>query len=149
MPRPETPAWVDVKGPGGLWVDIVPVGTSHCLGDLDCWCKPTFEIVDSRESPNQKIIIVKHNHPPHSFVSGDMKRDAMDVGNIVPLGDGVAIEDLGEEMDDIYEDPDRMICEVCGATEGDTGLCEGPTEILTTYIEPEEHGDTDPCDSSP
>lgn len=127
------PGWVDRISACKRWLDIFPLGTFHNAGDLNCWCKPGIEIV-ARPSNAQPIIMVKHTLPPHSWVGGDLKEEAIDHTIVT---------------DDEYEDfietnklnPDAMLCEVCGCIETDDNTnegCMGPIFQSLTYT-----GDTE------
>lgn len=114
---------------GRRFTDVVRDGAFHCLGDLSCWCRPSFEIVEGGDGG--PFVLIKHNDPPHSFVSGQMKNEAIEL-NESTYED---IEDVNVE--ELLRDPDAMICEVCGAIEGHSKsppTCVGPAMTSLQWI---------------
>ena len=132
------PGWTEIPSDCGRYTDIVPLETYHNLGDMKCWCKPGIEIVACPKKA-QSIIMVKHTLPPHSWVGGDLKDDAMTYSE-----DTIdEIENRGDEYQASEEiDPNSMVCEVCGCVEDDENTndgCIGPVYQALDYhsIKPE------------
>lgn len=131
------PEWVDLRSESGDFVDIVPKDSHHSLGNLSCWCRPTFEFVPSpeREKP---VVLIKHHAPPHSFVSGDMKLEAID--------DSDSIVGSIESLDEIKNDDSIMVCECCGTRddlESATDFCVGPAYFTVQWIDSEGGDDSE------
>lgn len=135
----ETPGvgWVDLKSDCERWVDIVPLNTHHANGDLGCWCKPTFDFV---AAPDRKtpVVLIKHNLPPHSFVSGDMKAESIAQNDEI-----IGRPSYEGESEAAANDPDTCICELCGAIEGHSDThehCSGPDFVALPFF---DWGDTE------
>jgi len=136
------PGWIDQISECGRWTDILPVDTFHIRGDLDCWCKPGIEII-ARPDNAEPIIMVKHNLPPHSWVGGALKDEAVDFS----CGTMGVLEDLDfETVDPAYIDDDTMICEVCGCIEDDdtrNAGCVGPIYFALDFTEAPDLGESE------
>jgi len=127
--------YVDLRSESGDFVDIVPVDSHHSLGDLSCWCRPSYEC---RSSPGRErpVVIIKHNAPPHSFVSGDMKTEAID--------DSDSVVGTIEALDEIRDDDSVMICECCGTRDDSPeaeDYCVGPAYHTLLWIDREGGSD--------
>jgi len=118
------PGWTDKPSDCAQYTDIVPLETYHNLGDMDCWCKPGIEIVN-RPDAAKPCIMVKHTLPPHSWVGGDLKDDAIEYD----------FDDV-ETIERAKGDPNAMICEVCGCVEDENNTndgCIGPIYLALEY----------------